>query len=1104
MATSNSTTGWPDATNTGVPAGVTLTPSGSLVITQAGAVISGLNITGTVLIEAPNVTLENCSITGATGGGVVQIAQGVTGTTVANCTINGTGANNAGSNGIWGSGTFINNNIFNVENGIAMDTNIQVTSPTLIENNYIHDLQASGSPHYDVIQIDGNVSNVTITHNTLINQNNETSSVMIDNYFGPLSNINVYNNILSGGDFTVYVDGHFNSNPITGVSITNNHMGAGIYGYTDFNGTNPTYTGNVNDAATLISTLNTPANTGGSSTAPAAPAISSWSPDTGVVGDGITDASVLTLKGTAAAGSTVKVYDGSSLIGTVTADSAGAWTDVTPTLTNATHVFTATATTTAGTSAASAAVDVTVDTIAPAAPAVTSDMIVNTNHVQLLGTAEANSTITVYDGTTAVGTGVTNASGSWSVTTSALPTGAHPLTATATDAAGNVSVASQAVDPVIGSSTAPAAPAISSWSPDTGVVGDGITDASVLTLKGTAAAGSTVKVYDGSSLIGTVTADSAGAWTDVTPTLTNATHVFTATATTTAGTSAASAAVDVTVDTIAPAAPAVTSDTIVNTNHVQLSGTAEANSTITVYDGTTAVGTGVTDVSGKWSVTTSALPTGAHPLTATATDAAGNVSVASQAVDPVIGASTNTSSAGWPDATNTGVPAGVTLTASGSLVITKAGAVISGLDISGTVYIDAPNVTLENCKITSASAAVVTIASGMTGAVVQNCEINGTGASSAGSIGIYGSGSFIDNNIYNVAKGVYVSVGSSGAVIENNYIHDLLASGSPGYDGIEIDGGVSKVMISHNTVVNSHGQTSAIMIDNYFGAVSNVSVNNNLLGGGAFTLYDDGHFNSNPITGVSFTNNHLASGQWGYTDFNKTSPAYTGNVNDGATLIATLNTPTNDGGASTAPVASATTAVSSAAPSATTQPASIGFTGLSENSSHVATIAGDAAANSTIKLYDGATPIGATTSDASGQWTFKTGVLSNTVHTFTAHEVDSSGQVVGYSSGEAILGSSRGSVLTSTPGDDYFVGNGHPDTFVFAPKFGQDVIKDFVATGSQHDTIQLSSNEFSDFASVLSHASQVGQDVVISSGSDTLTLKNVKLGALTSHDFHFA
>jgi hypothetical protein len=501
-------------------------------------------------------------------------------------------------------------------------------------------------------------------------------------------------------------------------------------------------------------------------------------------------------------------------------------------------------------------------------------------------------------------------------------------------------------------------------------------------------------------------------------------------------------------------------------------------------------------------VTTSALSTGAQALTATATDVAGNVSVSSHAIDPVIGASA--SPAGWPDATNTGVPAGVTLTASGNLVITKAGAVISGLDISGTVYIDAPNVTLENCKITSGAWAVVSIASGVTGAVVQNCEINGTGVSTSGSIGIYGSGTFTGNNIYNVERGVAVAKGSSGAVIENNYIHNLLASGSPGYDGIEIDGGVSNVTISHNTVVNSHGQTSAIMIDNYFGAISNVSVDNNLLGGGGYTIYDYARFNSSPVTGVSITNNHLQSGQWGYTDIAGTHPVYTGNVNDGATLIATLNTPANDGGSSTSPVMSAAASLSSVAPSATTQPASIGFTNLSENLSHVATITGDAAANSTIKLYDGATQIGATTSDSSGQWTFKTGTLSNTVHTFTAQEVDSSGQVVGKSSGEAILGSSGSNVLTSTSGADYFVGHGHPDTFVFASNFGHDVIQDFVVAGRQHDTIQFSSNEFSNFASVLSHASQAGQDVVISSGSDTLTLKNVKLGALTSHDFHFA
>jgi hypothetical protein len=85
-----------------------------------------------------------------------------------------------------------------------------------------------------------------------------------------------------------------------------------------------------------------------------------------------------------------------------------------------------------------------------------------------------------------------------------------------------------------------------------------------------------------------------------------------------------------------------------------------------------------------------------------------------------------------------------------------------------------------------------------------------------------------------------------------------------------------------------------------------------------------------------------------------------------------------------------------------------------------------------------------------------------------------------------------------------FVGKGQQDTFVFAANFGKDVIKDFAASGPSHDTIQFSKNAFSDFASVLNHASQVGQDVVIANGADSLTLKNTKLGALQSHDFHFA
>ena len=51
---------------------------------------------------------------------------------------------------------------------------------------------------------------------------------------------------------------------------------------------------------------------------------------------------------------------------------------------------------------------------------------------------------------------------------------------------------------------------ISSVSPDSASVGDGITNANVLTLTGTAQANSTVKVYDGANLLGSAVANANG------------------------------------------------------------------------------------------------------------------------------------------------------------------------------------------------------------------------------------------------------------------------------------------------------------------------------------------------------------------------------------------------------------------------------------------------------------------------------------------------------------------------------------------------------------------------------------------------------------------
>lgn len=1011
---STSTGGWADATNTGVPAGVTLTASGDLIITKAGTVISGLDIHGTVYIDAPNVTLIDCKVTSASFS-VVQIAQGVTGAVVQNCEINGVGTGNDGSNGINGQGTFIGNNIYNVENGI------NVTGASVIQNNYIHGLQASGSPHYDGIQIDGGVSNVTISHNTVINQWGQTSAIMIDNYFGPISNISVDNNLLSGGGYTVYTDAQFTGGSISGVSFTNNHIGAGQYGATDFNKASPTYTGNVNDGAALVATLNTATNDGGGTAAPPiAPVISSFSNDSGAVGDGITNDSTLTLHGTAAASSTVKVFDGATQIGTTTANSSGSWDYITSVLTDAKHVLTATATGTAGTSAASSALTVTVDTAAPKAPVIASSAPASNNAYLLKGTAEANSSLEVFDGATQIGTVTTNSTGAWSFTTATLANGNHSFTAKAMDVAGNTSVASAAV-PVTISAPAPGAPAIVSFSRDSGVVGDGITKDNTPTLAGTAAANSTVTVFDGSTKIGTATANSNGAWTFTATKLTDGNHSFTTTDTVSGTTSAASSALSITVDTAAPAAPTLVSDSIVNTNHVLLSGTAQANTTITVYDGTTTVGTTTTGSNGAWSVTTAALASGAQALTAKAQDAAGNTSALSQALDPLIGSATPLAAPKITSFSNDSGLAGDHVTNDNTLTLT------------GTA------VASSTVKVFDGLTQVGTATAGSSGQWTLTTPALSDGAHSLTATDTDSSG---HTSAASSALGVTIDTHAPAAPTMAVYTQGGLAVGST----TTVDDLYLKGTAEANSTVDIFDSGKQI-----------------------------GKVTANSAGAWSFDTGHIADGSHNFTS-------------------KAVDVAGNTGAASAAKGVAVNVPVSE-----------VDFTNLYENSNHTATIKGTADAYSQIKLYDGTASLGSVTATADGTWSFTTAsAVCNTVHTFKAQEVDSTGHVVA-SSGDAILGSSHSNTLTSSAGDDFIVGKGHPDTFVFASNFGNDVIKDFIAGGRGHDAVQFSKSVFDSFASVLAHATQVGQDVVVSSGvNDSLTLKNTKLGALNSHDFHFA
>lgn len=381
-------------------------------------------------------------------------------------------------------------------------------------------------------------------------------------------------------------------------------------------------------------------------TAPAAPVISAVVDDTGSVtgpvsGNAPTNDTRPTLSGTAEASTTVRIYDGTTLVGTVTADASGKWTltQTTTTLTEGQHNFTATATDAAGnTSASSSITAITVDLTPPVLP---TGLAVISNGTHVTGIAEAGSTVTITtSGGTVLGTAIADGSGSFNATLAPAQTGGEALLVYATDRAGNAGASAPVIAPY---TTLPNAPVIATLSDNVGTVTGNLTsgkttDDTTPTLSGTAQPNSTVTLYNNGVAMGSVVADGAGNWSFTTPVLGEGAHAFTATASNATGTGPVSTATTVIVDLTPPDAPAGT----FNADGSVLSGSAEAGSTVTIrlMDGSTVTATA--NASGAWSYTFQHKQTEGQTLQITATDAAGNTSQPGSALAPVVPLSAST------------------------------------------------------------------------------------------------------------------------------------------------------------------------------------------------------------------------------------------------------------------------------------------------------------------------------------------------------------------------------------------------------------------------------------------------------------------------------
>ena len=234
--------------------------------------------------------------------------------------------------------------------------------------------------------------------------------------------------------------------------------------------------------------------------------------------------SQVAVSGSGVSGDTVTLYDGATVVGSALVAS-GSWS-LTVTLSIGTHTLTAKQTDPnsgfTGNASAGAVEHVYAQPAAPTIGSVSTPAVTKTSSpVTVTGTGIAGDKITLYDGTTQIGTVTVASNGNWSLTVQ-LAVGIHSLTATQTLVAAVTSGASNAWSVTV-YPPPPAAPSISAPA--------SATTSTSVTLSGSGVAGDTVTLYDGANVIGTALVAANGSWT-LTPTALSLTaHTFSATQT---------------------------------------------------------------------------------------------------------------------------------------------------------------------------------------------------------------------------------------------------------------------------------------------------------------------------------------------------------------------------------------------------------------------------------------------------------------------------------------------------------------------------------------------------------------------------------------------
>jgi hypothetical protein len=239
--------GYPDATSTGVPPGTTLRtvpgqvssgpgwrfdPRGWVQVDGNGAVLSGLYIPYNVNITASNVTIKDDKITHPTieiGGGkyddIAITLRHTSNVTIEHSFISGLDPAEhrlaSGIKDVYGDSAtlkILRNNLFNCSTSVQLESG-------LVADNYIHDTGFSAGDHVNGVTSNGGKPGLlTVRHNTILIDREQTDAVGLFEDFGLQANRVISDNLLAGGGYTIYGGQKAGGPPTHDIVITHNRI----------------------------------------------------------------------------------------------------------------------------------------------------------------------------------------------------------------------------------------------------------------------------------------------------------------------------------------------------------------------------------------------------------------------------------------------------------------------------------------------------------------------------------------------------------------------------------------------------------------------------------------------------------------------------------------------------------------------------------------------------------------------------------------------------------------------------------------------------------------------------------------------------------------